>query len=66
MPDYLVHARKTGVMSEVTVTAESREDAAMQVAKGCAVGETVDIMGIEELPTAGATGTTGTTGATGR
>lgn len=70
MPDYIIRSRKTGATTDSTVTAESREQAILQVAQSGGPGEEVEVMQVKEVPGTfagpGTTGTTGGTGATGR
>lgn len=64
MPDFIVRSRKTSAITDSTVTAESREEATVQVVKSVAEGESIEVMDVKELPadTAGVTGPTGTSG----
>lgn len=64
MPDFIVRSRKTGAITDSTVTAESREEATVQVVKSVAEGESIEVMDVKELPAAeaGPTGATGTSG----
>lgn len=67
MPDFIVRSRKTGAITDSTVTAESREEATVQVVKSVAEGESIEVMDVKEIPadTAGAGGATGPTGTSG-
>jgi hypothetical protein len=65
MPQFEITARKTSPITPVTVEAENRELAIIQVVEAVAEGETVEVLQCTEVladPGAPPPGTTGTTG----
>ena len=50
MPTFIVNARNTGPVTELTITADSKEAAIDQVVRQAQPGEQMEVMSVVEVP----------------